>query len=57
MCFSLPPIPSQLGRFGFQDAGDFGTTVYPSLAGLRLLGRAVNCNCGRPALWPFLHTA
>ncbi|WP_428386215.1 hypothetical protein [Mucisphaera sp.] len=29
-------------------------TVYMSLAGLSLLGRAVHCNVGRPALWAYL---
>jgi len=28
--------------------------VYLSASGLGLLGRAVHCNCGRPALWVFL---
>ena len=30
------------------------TAVYLGLAGGGLLGRAVHCNCGRPALWVFL---
>jgi hypothetical protein len=30
------------------------TAVYLGLAGGGLLGRAVHCNCGRPALWAFL---
>lgn len=32
------------------------TTVFLSVAGLGLLGRAVHCNCGRPSLWVFLPT-
>ncbi len=40
------------GSFGFWDAAR--TTVFLSAAGLGLLGRAVHCNCGRPALWVFL---
>ena len=32
------------------------TAVFVSAAGLGLLGRAVHCNCGRPALWAFLPT-
>ena len=30
------------------------SAVYLGAAGLGLLGRAVHCNCGRPALWVFL---
>jgi len=30
------------------------SAVFLSAAGLGLLGRAVHCNCGRPALWVFL---
>ncbi|NBP88305.1 MAG: DUF2867 domain-containing protein, partial [Planctomycetia bacterium] len=30
------------------------TSIFLSSAGLGLLGRAVHCNCGRPALWVFL---
>jgi hypothetical protein len=30
------------------------TAVYLGLSGGGLLGRAVHCNCGRPALWAFL---
>jgi len=44
--------PHALGRRGYWDAAR--TSVYLSLAGLGLLGRAVHCNCGRPALWVFL---
>ncbi|MEQ9461270.1 MAG: hypothetical protein RIG82_09995 [Phycisphaeraceae bacterium] len=29
-------------------------TIFMSLAGLSLLGRAVHCNVGRPALWAYL---
>ncbi len=32
------------------------TSIYLSIAGCGLLGRAVHCNCGRPALWVFLPT-
>ncbi|MEM9701141.1 MAG: SDR family oxidoreductase [Planctomycetota bacterium] len=32
------------------------TAVYLSAGGIGLLGRAVHCNCGRPALWVFLPT-
>jgi uncharacterized protein YbjT (DUF2867 family) len=46
--------PHAHGRSGYWDAAR--TTVYLSLAGLGLLGRAVHCNCGRPALWVFLPT-
>ncbi|QEH35233.1 3 beta-hydroxysteroid dehydrogenase/Delta 5--_4-isomerase [Aquisphaera giovannonii] len=46
--------PRTLGAVGFWDAAR--TSVYLSLAGLGLLGRAVHCNCGRPALWVFLPT-
>jgi len=42
------------GRIGFWDAAR--SSVYLSLAGLGLLGRAVHCNCGRPSLWVFLPT-
>lgn len=44
--------PHAHGRRGYWDAAR--TSVYLSLAGLGLLGRAVHCNCGRPALWVFL---
>ena len=55
------PIPSVDSRIegptsrnirGFLGAAR--TAVYLSAAGLGLLGRAVHCNCGRPALWVFL---
>jgi uncharacterized protein YbjT (DUF2867 family) len=46
--------PHSHGRHGYWDAAR--TSVYLSLAGLGLLGRAVHCNCGRPALWVFLPT-
>jgi uncharacterized protein YbjT (DUF2867 family) len=55
------PVPSVRSRIegpmnrdplGFLDAAR--TTVYLSASGLGLLGRAVHCNCGRPALWIFL---
>ena len=57
------PVPSVENRLegprshhvtGYWDAAR--TSVYLSLAGLGLLGRAVHCNCGRPALWVFLPT-
>ncbi|WP_439630199.1 SDR family oxidoreductase [Gemmata sp.] len=44
--------PHSHGRLGYWDAAR--TAVYLSPAGLGLLGRAVHCNCGRPALWVFL---
>ena len=46
--------PHAHGRRGYWDAAR--TSVYLSLAGLGLLGRAVHSNCGRPALWVFLPT-
>ncbi len=55
------PIPSVQSRIegprsrnirGFLGAAR--SAVYLSAAGLGLLGRAVHCNCGRPALWVFL---
>ena len=55
------PIPSVENRLRFPSAhGNTGywdvarTTIYLSLSGLSLLGRAVHCNCGRPELWVFL---
>lgn len=55
------PVPSVESRLrGPQPAGVTGcwdaarTAVYLSASGLGLLGRAVHCNCGRPALWAFL---
>jgi hypothetical protein len=44
--------PHSLGLHGSWDAAR--TSVFLSVAGLGLLGRAVHCNCGRPALWVFL---
>lgn len=44
--------PHSTGIKGTWDAAR--TTVFLSAAGLSLLGRAVHCNCGRPALWVFL---
>ncbi len=55
------PIPSVQSRIegprrryvrGFLGAAR--SAVYLSASGLGLLGRAVHCNCGRPALWVFL---
>ncbi len=55
------PVPSVRSRIegpmnrnprGFLDAAR--SSVFLSAAGLGLLGRAVHCNCGRPALWIFL---
>ena len=57
------PVPSVENRLegprshhvtGYWDAAR--TSIYLSHAGLGLLGRAVHCNCGRPALWVFLPT-
>jgi hypothetical protein len=57
------PIPSAHNRLsGTQSDGVWGawdaarTTVFLSATGIGLLGRAVHCNCGRPALWVFLPT-
>jgi hypothetical protein len=57
------PIPSVQNRLdGPRAHGVIGfwevarTSIYLSLAGLGLLGRAVHCNCGRPSLWVFLPT-
>lgn len=44
------PLPK--GQRGFLDAAR--TSVFLSASGLGLLGRAVHCNCGRPALWVYL---
>jgi hypothetical protein len=44
--------PRATGATGCWDAAR--SAVYLSAAGLGLLGRAVHCNCGRPALWAFL---
>lgn len=46
--------PRTRGRIGFWDLAR--TSIFISLAGLGLLGRAVHCNCGRPSLWVFLPT-
>ncbi len=55
------PIPSVHNRLdgpranyrrGYWDVAR--SAVYLSASGLGLLGRAVHCNCGRPALWVFL---
>ena len=55
------PVPSVQARLhgphatGIKGAWNTArTTVAISPAGLGLLGRAVHCNCGRPALWVFL---
>ena len=55
------PVPSVQARLhgphatGIKGAWNAArTTVAISPAGLGLLGRAVHCNCGRPALWVFL---
>ncbi|MCC6511520.1 MAG: DUF2867 domain-containing protein, partial [Pirellulaceae bacterium] len=57
------PVPSVENRLegprshhviGYWDAAR--TSIFLSLAGLGLLGRAVHCNCGRPSLWVFLPT-
>ena len=57
------PIPSVENRTrgprrkGVAGAWDVArTAVYLSASGVGLLGRAVHCNCGRPALWVFLPT-
>jgi hypothetical protein len=56
----IPSVQNRLegahlgGRLGFWDVAR--SSVYLSLAGLGLLGRAVHCNCGRPSLWVFLPT-
>lgn len=47
-------VPSQR-RPAFWDVAR--TSLFLSAAGLGLLGRAVHCNCGRPALWVFLPSA
>jgi len=54
------PIPSVNRRVEGRSSGlpacwdAARTTVYLSAAGLGLLGRAVHCNSGRPALWAYL---
>ncbi|MEQ8846685.1 DUF2867 domain-containing protein [Botrimarina sp.] len=57
------PVPSVQNRTrgprrkGVAGAWDVArTTVFLSASGIGLLGRAVHCNCGRPALWVFLPT-
>ena len=50
---SRSSLPARRGAArGFLDAAR--TSIFLSAAGLGLLGRAVHCNCGRPALWVFL---
>lgn len=56
---TIPSVDTRLahgspGGRGFWDVAR--TAVYLSTAGIGLLGRAVHCNCGRPALWVFLPT-
>ncbi|MEM7230285.1 MAG: hypothetical protein AAF432_15875, partial [Planctomycetota bacterium] len=55
------PIPSVNNRLdgprthhrrGFWDVAR--SAIFLSASGLGLLGRAVHCNCGRPALWVYL---
>jgi len=46
--------PTAHGVIGFWDAAR--TSIFLSISGLGLLGRAVHCNCGRPSLWAFLPT-
>ncbi|QDV78732.1 SDR family oxidoreductase [Botrimarina mediterranea] len=46
--------PMRLGVRGAWDAARLA--VFLSASGVGLLGRAVHCNCGRPALWVFLPT-
>ena len=53
----VPSVTNRAGkangsRVGFLDAAR--TAIFLSPSGLGLLGRAVHCNCGRPALWAFL---
>jgi hypothetical protein len=54
------PVPSVSARSAAAGPPPTGawdaarTAVYLGLAGGGLLGRAVHCNCGRPALWAFL---
>lgn len=56
----VPSVQSRLegstahGVIGFWDAAR--TSIFLSIAGFGLLGRAVHCNCGRPSLWAFLPT-
>lgn len=44
--------PMAKGRRGYLDAAR--TSIFLSASGLGLLGRAVHCNSGRPALWVYL---
>lgn len=44
--------PRSHGVHGYWDVAR--TSIYLSLSSLGLLGRAVHCNCGKPALWVFL---
>ena len=46
--------PTAHGVIGFWDSAR--TSIFLSISGLGLLGRAVHCNCGRPSLWVFLPT-
>ena len=46
--------PTAHGVIGFWDAAR--TSIFLSVSGFGLLGRAVHCNCGRPSLWAFLPT-
>lgn len=54
----VPSVQSRLhGPHATQIRGGWDaarTSIFLSAAGLGLLGRAVHCNCGRPALWVFL---
>ncbi|MFG0274697.1 MAG: hypothetical protein ACF8QF_06540 [Phycisphaerales bacterium] len=57
------PVPSVTNRQRGRDTAPLRaawnvarSSVYLSWAGVGLLGRAVHCNCGRPALWVFLPT-
>jgi len=46
--------PTAQGVNGCWDAAR--TSIFLSISGFGLLGRAVHCNCGRPSLWAFLPT-
>lgn len=46
--------PKRVGSLGAWDVAR--TAVFLSAGGVGLLGRAVHCNCGRPALWVFWPT-
>lgn len=56
----VPSVENRLGLAGSPNAVGYWdvarTSIYLSIAGIGLLGRAVHCNCGRPALWVFLPT-